>query len=315
MESDVSVREVPFPSGNFTLEGTFLHPPGKQLPAAVLVQGTGPFDRDETIGARKPFRDIARGLALLGIATFRFDKRTYTYFGRPEIKQFTVEEEVIVDALSAIAFVRKQEDIDPSRVFVIGHSLGGAMLSYIATRDSLLAGAIMLAPPAKPPEEIMATQTEYQMRLKERSQVEIDSTVIQALNVFSALRKDQEIDSHNFLGYPAGYWHDFLKRKPLLTVSKTRLPILILQGQRDYQVTVEDFNLWIKTLASRPNSFFEHKVYPLLDHTFSYYRPKRNSDHLFPDTAGNSCSCNAYAFPRQVDKTVIKDIADFIERW
>ena len=302
---EIFPQEVIFPSGSISLEGTLLFPPGKQLPAAVLIQGTGPLDRDETIGAKKPFRDIAKGLALLGVATLRFDKRNYTYFGQPEVEQFTVEEEVIVDVLNALTFLRKNEATDPHRIFVIGHSLGGAMIPYIAIRDSLLAGAIMLAPPARSPEEIATTQTEFQMRLQGRPQTEIDSVIASVVKVFSALRVGREISYENFLGYPTAYWHEFLRREPLLALSETNVPILILQGLRDFQVTMDDFDLWLKVLSSRPAGVFIQKIYPTLDHTFVHGSQINNLQE--------SCFCGNNSLPRQVDQTVIDDIAQFIK--
>ena len=298
-------KEVVFSSDGLPLEGTILSPPGRRLPAAVLIQGTGPLDRDETMGARKPFRDIANGLALLGIATLRFDKRSYTFFGRPETEQFTVEEEVIVDALSAISFLRKYEGIDPRRIFLIGHSLGGAMIPYIATRDSLLAGAVMLAPPARSPEVITADQTAFKMRLQGWTQAEIDSVIASVDETFAALKAGRKIGYESFLGYSTTYWHEFLRRDPLAALAETNVPILILHGLRDYQVIGDDFDLWIEALASRPDGDFAQKVYPTLDHTFAYGLPI--------DDLHESCLCGDNSLPRQVDRAVIDDIAQFIK--
>jgi len=92
--------------------GTARHtcdPEGKgPFPAVVLVHGSGPQDRDETIGPNKPFRDLAWGLASQGIAVLRYDKRTKVHGAMMAgaVEQFTVKEETIDDALAAVALLR-----------------------------------------------------------------------------------------------------------------------------------------------------------------------------------------------------------------
>src|SRR5213596_1729423 len=100
--------------------------------AVLLVHGTGPNDRDETIGPNKPFRDLAGGLASRGIAVLRYDKRTKAYSAEYAKKgSISIREEVIDDALAAIAFLRSQPRIDKERIFVIGHSLGAILVPEI----------------------------------------------------------------------------------------------------------------------------------------------------------------------------------------
>ena len=110
------------------LPGTLSLPVGDgPFPAVVLVHGSGPEDRDETIGANKPFRDLAWGLATQGIAVLRYDKRTLVYAQamKDQIQSLTVQDETIDDALAAVELLRSADKIDPARVFLAGHSLGG----------------------------------------------------------------------------------------------------------------------------------------------------------------------------------------------
>ncbi len=129
---DGAYREMDFPvgTGEWRLPGTLTLPVGVTgpLPALVLVHGSGPNDRDETILANKPFRDLAWGLASKGIVVLRYEKRTKQYAAKlaaAGIRDFTVKEETIDDALAAAAQLRTAENVDPKRVFVLGHSLGG----------------------------------------------------------------------------------------------------------------------------------------------------------------------------------------------
>ena len=124
-------------SGEWALPGTLTMPDGAgPFPAIVLIHGSGPNDRDETIGPNKPFRDLAEGLPSRGIAVLRYEKRTRQHSGKMAALKdtLTVKEEVTDDALLAVALLRKTEKIDSRRVFILGHSLGGMMVPRIAEK-------------------------------------------------------------------------------------------------------------------------------------------------------------------------------------
>ena len=124
------------------LPGTLTLPVGEgPFPAVVLVQGSGPSDRDEAIGPNKPFRDIAQGLASNGIAVLRYDKRTLVYSERivENLAEVIVQEETIDDALQAVALLREIEHIDADNIYVFGHSLGGLVAPRIGVQDDGIA--------------------------------------------------------------------------------------------------------------------------------------------------------------------------------
>ncbi len=153
--------EIEINHGEWSLPGTLTLPQGEgPFPALVLVHGSGPNDRDETIGPNKPFRDLAEGLASQGIAVLRYDKRTKVF---PEkmaelVNSLTVQEEVIDDTLAAIAYLQNIPEIDQQRIFLLGHSLGGMLAPRIATQAPELAGIIILAGPTRPLEDLILEQ-------------------------------------------------------------------------------------------------------------------------------------------------------------
>ena len=120
-------KEVKVGSGEWELPATLTLPVGDgPFPAVVLVHGSGPNDRDETIGPNRPFRDLAWGLASQGIAVLRYEKRTKEHASKlaAGLAGLTIKEEVLDDALAAVALLRKVPKIDPRKVFLLGHSLG-----------------------------------------------------------------------------------------------------------------------------------------------------------------------------------------------
>jgi len=102
-------RQVTVGSGDWQLGGTFTVPVGKgPFPGVVLIPGPGPNDRDESIFATRIFADIAEGLASRGIAVLRYDKRTKIYGPQMSTLPFTLKEELIEDAVKAIALMRTE---------------------------------------------------------------------------------------------------------------------------------------------------------------------------------------------------------------
>lgn len=238
--------------------------------AVVLVHGSGPNDRDETVLANKPFRDLAWGLSSRGIAVLRYEKRTRVHGEKMVGKDYpTVKEEVVDDALAAVALLRTKKEIDPKRVFVLGHSLGGLMAPRIGEQDDKIAGLIILAGNARPLEDLVLEQLTYLYSLE--GTTEEQKAELQKIKEQVARVKDPKLAADTPgkelpLGVPGGYWLSLRDYHPDKTAAKLRMPMLILQGERDYQVTMEDFALWKKHLDERKNVAL--KSYPRLNHLF-----------------------------------------------
>ncbi len=144
--------------GEYKLPGTITIPNGAgPFPAVVLVAGSGPQDRDETIGPNHPFADIAEGLSSRGIAVLRYDKRTLMHSAMIA----TVDEEVVEDAVAAVQLVRARHDVMTDRIFVVGHSLGAMLVPEIAKKAAPVAGIVMLAPAGRKLPAVIVQQLRY----------------------------------------------------------------------------------------------------------------------------------------------------------
>jgi dienelactone hydrolase len=270
-------------TGEWALPGTLSLPTGRTHAAVVLVHGSGPNDRDETVGPNKPFRDIAWGLADRGIAVLRYEKRTRqhgTKLAAMQVTNFTVREETIDDALLAVTSLRARKAIDPKRIFVLGHSLGGTLAPRIAREDPQLAGIIVLAGATRPLLDVAREQFAYLSSLTPGSPTPDEGV--------QALRKRA----------PDSYWKDLDAYKPAEVAASLRIPMLILHGERDYQVTGADLEGWRKALDGRGDVTI--RSYPGLN-------------HLFMPGEGKSTPAE-YQRPGTVAEVVLDDIAAWIGR-
>jgi dienelactone hydrolase len=296
-------QEVTVGTGEWALPGTLTLPVGAgPFPAVVLVHGSGPHDRDETIGPNKPFRDLAWGLASHGVAVLRYEKRSKQYPTKiAALSRLTVKEETVDDALAAAELLRKKQGIDAKRVFVLGHSLGGMLVPRIGQLGPHIAGFIVLAGTTRHLEDVISEQLTYIYSLdgtvSKEEQAKLDEAKQFAARI-KALKVADANASTSLLGAPASYWLDLRDYDPPATARSLKQPLLILQGERDYQVTMEDFKRWQATLASNRNVVF--KTYPALN-------------HLFVEGSGKSVPAE-YNQPGHVAEVVIDDIVAWIKR-
>ena len=297
-ESDVTVG-----SGEWALPGTLTMPAGAgPFPAVVLVHGSGPNDRDETIGPNKPFKDLALGLASRGIAVLRYEKRSKVYGAKMAgLAGMTVKDEVLDDAAAAAAMLRSQPRIDPARVFVLGHSLGGMLVPRIAAADAKLAGVIVMAGPARPLDRAILEQVTYLANADGTVTPEEQQAIDDAqklVNAVAALKPSDASGTTPVGNAPPSYWLDLRGYDAPSAAKAVKAPMLILQGERDYQVTPSEFARWRDALAGRRDVTFHS--YPALNHLF---------------IAGTGKSLPAeYGQASHVAEDVVNDIAACVKR-
>ena len=285
------------------LPGILTIPKGEgPFPAVILLQGSGASDKDESIGNLKPFRDLAEGLAARGIAVYRFDKRSYVYgLEMMTDRQITLVDEYLEDAVNAVQLLARHDRIDPDRIFLLGHSLGGnaipAAARELENAPVKACGFIMMAASPRPLDVLMREQYEFLYSLMPEitaeQQAEKDA-------LFAELDKLQDLDSlaedDTVAGVYSAYWKWLADYDILRAAKDITRPVLLLQGEEDYQVTLEDFGIWKDALSEKEN--WRMISYPGLTHAFTVGRKTEGAE--------------AYARPDRMDDRVIQDIADFI---
>ena len=185
-----------------------------------------------------------------------------------------------------------QEKIDPKRIFVLGHSLGGMLLPRIGKAKDGIAGFISLAGSTRPMEDLVLEQTRYILsldgKLSPEAQKKLKEIEQQVANVKSAKLSEDTPKSELPLGVPAKYWLDLRGYDPATSAKELSKPMLILQGERDYQVTMEDFAGWKKALGSRKDVTFIS--YPKLNHLFMEGEGKSTpAEYLTSQATWRSC--------------------------
>ena len=298
-------RDIEVVTGCFRMPGTLTLPlqaveAGRRVPCVVMVHGSGPNDRDESVGPNKPFRDLAWRLARHGVASIRYDKRTKVYGAAcvPPDRQLDMDVETCDDALSAIRLARTLPEVAPDSVFVLGHSQGGMMAPRIAKRTkSEVAGIVVVAGLARPMEDALLEQAEYLASLSgQPHSPQLDGLKKQVENV-------KQLGTSGFcdtiplpLGLPLSYWKYLKDYHQQQEMSALSCPVLVLQGERDYQVTMQDYGLWLMALLGNPRA--QLKSYPDLN-------------HILQEGKGKSTPME-YGEARPVPTYVAEDVAGFI---
>jgi dienelactone hydrolase len=292
-------HEVTVGTGPLAVPGTITRPRGRGPWPGLVLLTSGPADRDLTTGPNKPFKDLAWGLASRGVAVARFDKVTHVHPEAGSAAGFTMADEYVPHAVAAVRLLQRQRKVDPARVFVLGLSGGGKAAPRVAAAEPSVAGLVSLAGDTLPLSRAAVRVARY---LAELNPGPATTAAAEAVARQAALVEDPGLSPATpaadlLFGWPASYWLDLRGYDPVATAAALDRPILILQGGRDYQVTVTgDLARWQEGLAHRPDVTI---------------RVHDADDHLFFRGEGPSTPAG-YESPQHVDPAVVTGIADWV---
>lgn len=252
------------------------------VPAVVLLPGAATSDRDGTVGPNKPFADLAEGLAERGIASIRIDGSVSDEDAR----------------LSAIREVAAAKGVDPKRVFLVGHAEGAMIAPRLATRAHSVRGIVLLAAAARPVDVRMLDEVAYGAKLVGLNTADVADQSALLAEQFAAIKDPSSPRDPLLLGWPAAYWRDLLTIDLAQAIRGTKLPVLVLQGEKDFEVRKDvDFEV-LRASVGTSKGRIDYRSFPGLN-------------HLFMPVAGTSSGAE-YASPGHVDAAVIGAIADWI---
>jgi alpha-beta hydrolase superfamily lysophospholipase len=234
-DSDVSI-----PANGFTVAGTLTLPPRPgqmRHPALVLVAGSGPVDRDETVAGIPIFSQLAGALAERGFLVLRYDKRGIGQSGG-RAESATIQD-YADDLVSVVKWLAKRDDVDGRRIAAVGHSEGGAVAMLAAAREKKIASVVLVAAPGTPGAELILEQQQHQFGVlgldaENRQEKEALQRKIQAAVVSGEGWDDIPIELRRQADTP--WFRSVLQFDPARAMSRFKQPILIVQGDLDTQV-------------------------------------------------------------------------------
>jgi dipeptidyl aminopeptidase/acylaminoacyl peptidase len=253
-------EEVRIPAGGFTLAGTLTIPRDAPhpLPAVVTVTGSGSQDRDERIPlvpGYALFRQIADTLSRHGIAVLRTDDRgTGESEGDPAR---ATSADFADDIRAGLRYLRGRREIDARRLGLIGHSEGGILAPMIAAEDSSLRGIVVMAGPAWTGRRVIESQNRYLLE----SSPDLSPRLRDSLLQVSMRMVDSAGGTTPWIRY-------FQQYDPLPVARRVRVPVLILHGATDRQVTAEQAEELGSALRDGGNRDVTVRVFERTNHLF-----------------------------------------------
>jgi dienelactone hydrolase len=306
-------EEVSFSSPYGTIPGTLTLPTTGEgpFPTALFLPGSGPQDRHSTVGPNRPLQDLARGLAARGVASLRFDKRAFLIRAALAAAKSRAERQAILegleesldaeyvqDALAALAWLRQREGVDPTRLSLLGHSLGSLAAAVVSTEEGgAVQKLVLMAAPGRPFDVILEEQLAFQAQLAGKDEA---AARAQAKGTVEGVRRALRGElpaTQRVLGATGAYWKDVCGRDLPAILTASPLPVLLLHGAKDCQVAQQDFEVLSQAIASREVD--------------SRATLCQGLNHLFMPVEGQSTGAE-YADQGAVAKEPIQAVADFL---
>ncbi|MBO4915872.1 MAG: alpha/beta fold hydrolase [Oscillospiraceae bacterium] len=291
----------------YPLNGLLTLPDGlsESVPAVVFVHGSGPSNMDEQIYKLTPFKDLAEGLAQRGIASVRYDKRTFAYASKMKERLNTVKEETVEDAIFAADLLREDPRIDSDSIFIVGHSMGAMLAPRIDAEGGGFCGLVLMAGTPYRLEDIIIRQLKQGgakgglMKLIVRLEDKIFSKKFDGLYELP----DDEAKKKKFAGGITLYYFKEMGQKTAADyLTESDKPVLIMQGGMDFQVLPSvDFARFQELFKDRKNT--EFRLYDDLNHLFV--------KGIYNDILKAS---KEYKVEQRIGAEVIDDMAAFISR-
>ena len=291
----------------FPLKGILTLPENleKPVPAVVFVHGSGSSNMDEKVMKLTPFKDLAKGLAEHGIASVRYDKRSFAH-GRKMLKNgnLTVKEEVIEDAVLASNLLKNDSRIDSEKVFIIGHSMGAMLAPRIDAEGGNFKGLVLLAGTLDTLEKVLFRQLSEMKNGKSKIMSWVASAQEKKFKKSFENLYELSDEEAKKIPYAGGvdlyYFKEMGLHRAADYLEKTEKPVLIMQGTKDLQVNVErDFGGYKRAFGERDN--FSFRLYEGLNHCFV--------PALYDDI---SKATKEFSKERHIGENVISDIAGWI---
>ena len=282
------------PKAQVSLAATLTLPPGAgPFPAAMLIAGSGPQDRDETVAGHRPFLVLADHLTRKGVAVLRYDKRG-TGKSTGNFDQATTED-FASDAAAALGYLKSRKEIDPGKIGLIGHSEGGIIAPMMATRSSDIAWMVLLAAPGLKGEDVMLLQSQlilkaagfdddrianarnfnrqsYDLARKEKDPEALEAKLtdlVDSTGMSTTLPPTTLKPQARMMTSP--WFRFFLDYDPVPALKKARCPVLALNGDKDLQMAPKENLAQIqKALQEGGNNDFQTKELPGLNHLFQH---------------------------------------------
>ena len=279
----------PNPTAKIQLAATLTIPSGKgPFPAVLLIAGSGPHDRDESLMGHKPFLVLADYLTRKGIVVLRADKRGVGKSGGDYTQ--AVMSDFAADADAGVAYLKTRPEVDPHKIGLVGHSEGAVEALMAAAHDPDVAFVVMMAGPGVPGEQLLPEQLVRIERASGKSEAEIEKDAAVQRDVLATIKKDKgsavpELERDLRVAMTgkvpeaqigmqvkvvsSPWFRDLLEYDPGVTLSKLTCPVLAINGEKDLQVPPEQNLPPIrKALEAAGNKNSEADELPGLNHLF-----------------------------------------------